>query len=98
MIWGPTDSIGDFLSQFCPSLFKTVPVGPYATQEKYWPLIWLVCPMYILLPPITFGMCAIFDHQQISHDFKHNVNTFKKLVSGKHNFKKEKEESTINFK
>lgn len=70
MIWGPVDGIGEFLSKFCPNFFKTVPVGKYAGESKHWPLIWLVCPMYIILVPITFLMCMIFDHKSFIQDCK----------------------------
>lgn len=70
LIWGPDDSFGPIFASLCPSIFKTVPVGPNAGQEKYWPLIWLIVPMYILLVPIVFLMSLIFDHKQFVVDCK----------------------------
>ena len=70
MIWGPSDSIGKIFAIFCPSIFKTVPVGEYAGQEKYWPLVWLIVPMYVLLVPIAFLLCLIFDHKKFVCDCK----------------------------
>lgn len=70
MIWGPDGAIGQVFAIFCPSWFKTVPVGPHAGEEKYWPLIWLVIPMYILLVPICFLMCIGFDHKNFVADCK----------------------------
>lgn len=80
-IWGPDDSLADILTIFCPDIFKTVPVGQYAGQTKYWPLIWLICPMYILLVPIAFGMCMIFDHKRLSSDCKVLVAKLRKKKS-----------------
>lgn len=73
MIWGPDGAIGNILAIFCPNIFKTVPVGANAGQKKYWPLIWLVVPMYILLVPISFLMCLIFDHKHFIADCKTGI-------------------------
>ena len=81
MIWAPSGSIGKFLATFCPDIFKSVPVGPYATQEKYWPLIWLVCPMYILLVPVSFLMCLVFENQHFISDCKSNIKQIKNIIN-----------------
>ena len=54
-IWGPgeNDTIGNILALFCPKFFKTVPVGQFAGQMKYWPWFWMIFPAS---PPST---CAI---------------------------------------
>lgn len=74
MIWGPSDSIGEILSYFCPNIFKTIPVGEYEGEIKYWPVIWLLCPMYVILVPIAFFMCIATNFKEekykIQHDFK----------------------------
>ena len=69
-IWGPDlpDGIGKFLSLFCPDFFKIIPVGPYAGQEKYWPWFWLIFPAYILVTPMAFAICMIFDHKNFKND------------------------------
>ena len=71
-IWGPgtNDAIGTFLSWFCPDFFKTVPVGELAGQTKYWPWFWLICPAYILVTPLAFGLCMIFDHKNFARDIR----------------------------
>lgn len=62
-IWGPgtNDAIGDFLALFTPKLFKTVPVGEFAGQLKYWPWFWLIVPVYLLVTPLSFLLSLIFD-------------------------------------
>ena len=69
-IWGPgtNDAIGDFLAMFTPKFFKTIPVGEYAGQEKYWPWFWLIVPVYLLVPVISFLIALIFDHKQFIAD------------------------------
>lgn len=64
-IWGPgtNDAIGSFLAVFTPELFKTVPVGEFAGQLKYWPWFWLIVPVYVLVTPLAFGIAMIFDHR-----------------------------------
>lgn len=71
-IWGPgtNDAIGTFLSWFCPDFFKVIPIGEYAGQSKYWPWFWLIFPAFILVTPLAFGLCLIFDHRNFSRDMK----------------------------
>jgi hypothetical protein len=71
-IWGPgtDDAIGEFLALFCPKFFRTIPVGEFAGQVKYWPWFWLLCPVFLLVTPLSFGMSMIFDHKQFAADMK----------------------------
>lgn len=71
-IWGPgtNDAIGTFFTWFCPDFFKTIPVGQYAGQEKYWPWFWLIFPVFILVTPLSFGLCMMFDHKHFKNDVK----------------------------
>lgn len=69
-IWGPgtDDAIGTFLSWFCPDFFKVIPVGEFAGQVKYWPWFWMIFPAFILVTPLAFGLCMIFDHKNFAND------------------------------
>lgn len=70
-IWGPKgEPIGEFLAIFCPDFFKTIPVGQYAGQEKYWPWFWMIFPVLILVTPLAFGICMIFDGKNFGKDVK----------------------------
>ena len=71
-IWGPgtNDAIGNFLAIFTPKFFKTVPVGAYAGQEKYWPWFWLIVPVYLIVPVLSFLISLIFDHKNFIEDVK----------------------------
>ena len=71
-IWGPgeNDAIGGFLALFTPDFFKTVPVGEYAGQIKYWPWFWMIFPVYILVTPLSFLLSMIFDHKSLKDDIK----------------------------
>ena len=71
-IWGPgvNDAIGNFFALFTPGFFKTVPVGEYAGQLKYWPWFWMIVPAYVLVTPLAFGLAMIFDHRQFAADIK----------------------------
>ena len=73
MIWGPTDSIGDIVSFFCPNIFKTIPVGEHEGEIKYWPIIWLICPMYVILVPIAFLMCIATDFKGEKEKIKMDI-------------------------
>ncbi len=71
-IWGPgtNDAIGDFLALFTPELFKTVPVGQFAGQAKYWPWFWMIVPAYVLVTPLSFGLSMIFDAKAFAADIR----------------------------
>ncbi|MBQ8495307.1 MAG: YwaF family protein [Clostridia bacterium] len=71
-IWGPgtNDAIGDFLALFTPEFFKTVPVGEFAGQEKYWPWFWMIVPAYVLVTPLSFGLAMIFDAKAFAADVR----------------------------
>lgn len=71
-IWGPgtNDAIGQFLSIFTPKIFRTVPAGQFAGAEKYWPWFWLIVPAFVLLTPLAFGLCMIFDRKNFVCDAK----------------------------
>ena len=71
-IWGPgtNDAIGNFLAIFTPDFFKTVPVGEFAGQMKYWPWFWLIVPVYLLVTPLSFLVALVFDHKSLAEDVK----------------------------
>ena len=71
-IWGPgeNDAIGNFFALFTPDLFKTVPVGEFAGQAKYWPWFWIIVPVYVLITPMTFLISLIFDGKSLKADIK----------------------------
>lgn len=71
-IWGPgeNDAIGKFFALFTPKFFKTVPVGEFAGQEKYWPWFWMIVPVYVIVTPLSFLLALIFDHRTLAADAK----------------------------
>ena len=71
-IWGPgvNDAIGNVFAIFTPKFFKTVPVGEFAGQEKYWPWFWIIVPCYVMVTPIAFGLAMIFDHKRFTADVR----------------------------
>ena len=71
-IWGPikNDAIGDFLALFTPEIFRTVPVGEFAGQTKYWPWFWLIVPVYLLVTPLSVLLALVFDHKSLVSDIK----------------------------
>ena len=79
-IWGPgtDDAIGNILSLFTPEFFRTVPVGEFAGQVKYWPWFWLIVPVYLLVTPLSFLISMIFDHKAFSADIKKLKSKFQK--------------------
>jgi hypothetical protein len=86
-IWGPgtDDAIGNFLSIFTPKFFRTIPVGEFAGQTKYWPWFWLIVPVYVLVTPLSFLIALVFDHKSLAADVKslHQRLSSKKTVETK---------------
>lgn len=82
-IWGPgeNDAIGSFLAIFTPKIFKTVPVGEFAGQIKYWPWFWLITPVYLIVTPLTFLISLIFDHKSLAADVRKLKNCRKEKVT-----------------
>lgn len=91
-IWGPgtNDAIGNFLATFTPKLFKTIPVGEFAGQIKYWPWFWLIVPVYVLVTPLSVLLALVFDHKALSADLDKLAENFKKkrLVGAFHSHEK----------
>ena len=79
-IWGPgeNDAIGSFFALFTPEFLKTVPVGEYAGQEKYWPWFWMIIPVFTIVTPLSFLQCMIFDGKNFVADCKAFFAKFKK--------------------
>ena len=70
-IWGPgSDDLAKPVMLLCPVIFKTVPVGEFKGQEKYWPWFWITVPVFVYLTIIAFGLCMIFDGKQFISDVK----------------------------
>ena len=84
-IWGPgvNDAIGSFFAIFTPDIFKTVPVGQYAGQEKYWPWFWIIVPAFVLVTPIAFLICMIFDGKNFINDVKAKKHLIVKKLTAK---------------
>ena len=55
---------------FTPEIFRTVPVGQYAGQLKYWPWFWLIVPVYLIVTPLSVLLALPFDHQSLVQDVK----------------------------
>ena len=84
-IWGPgeNDTIGAILAIFTPEFFRTVPVGEFAGQVKYWPWFWLIFPCFILVTPLAFLLTMPFDHKSLRRDVKTLAAKLRKTPSQK---------------
>ena len=84
-IWGPgsDDAIGNFFALFCPKFFRTIPVGEFAGQTKYWPWFWMIIPAFILVTPLAFGLSMIFDHKNFKEDLNNLKNKNRHTFSSK---------------
>lgn len=89
-IWGPgSESFVVVLTALCPKIFKTIPFGEHAGEEKYWPWFWLIVPAFVYLVPISFLLCMIFDHK----NFKSDIIALKQKIKGYLDAKKQSKKS-----
>ncbi len=69
LIWGPEGNAFEIiLTALCPPLFKTIPFGEYAGQEKYWPWFWLIVPAFVYITPLCLLISLIFDYKHFKND------------------------------
>jgi hypothetical protein len=66
-------TVKNILNALCPPFFRTAPadipsLGILKGDEFYWPVIWLVCPIVILIVPTSFFICLIFDFKNFRRD------------------------------
>ena len=92
LIWGPTDDVAILFSWLTPSFMKTVPVGPYAGQEKYWPFFWMVpgVIVYFILVPLLKDMTKMNFVMWAEPKPTHRRWTEKLIYTAKENFVPEK--------
>jgi hypothetical protein len=72
-IFGPTDQFQNaigILTIFVPKLMLTVPIGPNAGKELYWPVVWLVIPVCVYIWIISFLLSLPFDGKHIMEDIR----------------------------
>ena len=76
LIWGPTDGVAVIFSWLTPSFMKTVPVGEFAGQAKYWPFFWMVPGVIIYFILIPLLICFIFEFKETKNTFAHFFKLF----------------------
>ncbi len=59
-----------------------IPYGPYAGETKYWPLVWLIFPSFILIGGLSFLMSLIWEWKRFVSDLgrlkQYFIRTFSK--------------------
>ena len=51
-----------------PELFTTVPFGENAGADLYWPIIWMIIPVYIYLVVFSLLMALPFEYKNMKND------------------------------
>ena len=67
-IFGPHPDIGFLGSLFTPlspEIFRTMPIGPNAGDVFYWPIVWLVIPVFIYFSLISLLLALPFEYENI---------------------------------
>lgn len=83
LIFGISDNlkpVGFLLDFFCPKIFK---YNPITHEQQYWPLIWIVIPVFIYAYLFGFILCMIFNFKEIKADFPRYFRKFKSLFKKK---------------
>ena len=68
LIWGPTDDVAVLFSYLTPNFMKTIPIGQYAGQTKYWPFFWMMPGVFVYFLIIPFVLCMIFNFKQFKQE------------------------------
>lgn len=64
LIFGPSEAMAQFdwlYSLFVPDLFQTVPFGARAGEPMFWPVIWMIIPLYFYLCIIGVIIDVVFN-------------------------------------
>lgn len=70
-IFGPTEYFKDsaaILNVLVPSIFRKPLIGPSTNTTVYWPIIWLVIPLYVYLPLLGIVVSLPYEYQHIKED------------------------------
>ncbi|MFA5562400.1 MAG: hypothetical protein WDA00_07170 [Eubacteriales bacterium] len=81
-IWGPTDEMAALFSIFTPDFMKTVPWGPMAGQEKYWPFFWMLPAVVVYFLALPALMCLPWEYAHIKADLTTLVGKLKRTAKG----------------
>ena len=69
LVWYPDRLAGSILSVFVPDFLKYVPFGEHAGEAKYWPFLWIVCPVFIAAFVGCFLLSLPFEWRHVKEDF-----------------------------
>jgi len=70
-IFGPAaevEILGKLFTALTPRIFMTVPVGAHAGSVYYWPIIWLIVPVYIYFCVFALLLALPFEYRSIRND------------------------------
>ena len=83
LFWGPSDGLAAIFTWATPEFMKTIPVGEFAGQEKYWPVFYLfpACCVYFIVIPLL--LCLPWEKGRIKEDFLKIIAFFKGLKNRK---------------
>ncbi|MFA7126720.1 MAG: hypothetical protein WC182_04060 [Bacilli bacterium] len=90
MIFGLRDTfgqMGQLLTALTPNFLMEIPYGPYAGEAKYWPLVWLILPSFILIGGLSFLMSLFWEWNHFKMDLgklkNYCIRTFSKKIVNK---------------
>ena len=71
-IFGPSPEVsvlGKLFTALTPGVFTKVPVGANAGSVFYWPVVWMIIPVYVYFCVYAFLLALPFEHRHIRRDF-----------------------------
>lgn len=68
--------IEKYLTILTPSIFLKIPFGEFAGEPKYWPIIWLIIPAFVLIGSLSFLLSIYWEKDHIKSDLA----KFKKII------------------
>lgn len=85
MIFGMRDTFGaagNIITFFTPAFCMEIPYGPYAGEAKFWPLVWLIIPSFVLIGGLSLLLSIPWEKEHMKSDWqlvkKYVIRTFTK--------------------
>lgn len=58
-----------YLTILTPKIFMKIPFGEFAGEPKYWPIVWLIIPAFVLIGSLSFLLSLYWEKDHIKDDF-----------------------------
>ena len=82
----------DFFDVLIPNFAMTIPYGEFSGEKKYWPIIWAIVPVMILVTFVSFLISIYWEKEHMKKDWVIVKKYFKRTFNPKKYFLEEEQE------